>query len=118
MPERSTATAEPLGDLVTESRYAVDIASTVKQAEESLVEERYDGLNLDMELPDGTGLKAAQFAKKTRNFSTPVMAVSAYHNPLSKPATEIFFSALNKPVTLDRMCATSSVLQGGEDVKS
>jgi signal transduction histidine kinase len=104
--EDDVAIRETLGDLLTESGYAVDIASTVKQAEESLVEEQYDCLILDMELPDGTGLEAAQFAKKTRNFATPVMAVSAYHDLLSKPGTEIFSAALKKPVTLEELRRT------------
>jgi DNA-binding response OmpR family regulator len=104
--EDDVAIRETLGDLLTESGYAVDIAATVRQAEESLVEEQYDCLILDMELPDGTGLEAAQFAKKTRNFATPVMAVSAYHDLLSKPGTEIFSAALKKPVTLEELRRT------------
>lgn len=98
--EDDLAIQETLGDLLTESGYTVDVVSTVQQAQESLTEERYDCLIFDMELPDGTGLDAARFAKGTLNYATPVMAVSAYHDLLSKPGTEIFQAALKKPVEL------------------
>ncbi|KWU17945.1 hybrid sensor histidine kinase/response regulator [Burkholderia cenocepacia] len=104
--EDDVAIQESLGDLLTENGYQVDVVATVRQAEESMVEEQYDCLIVDMELPDGTGLEAAQFAKKTRNFATPVMAVSAYHDLLSKPGTEIFSAALKKPVSLEDLRKT------------
>lgn len=104
--EDDVAIQEALGDLLTESGYAVDVVSTVQQAQESLTEERYDCLILDMELPDGTGLDAARFAKQTLNYATPVMAVSAYHDLLSKPGTEIFRAALKKPVELRELQQT------------
>jgi len=104
--EDDVAIQETLGDLLTESGYAVDVVSTVQQAQESLTEERYDCLILDMELPDGTGLDAARFAKQTLNHATPVMAVSAYHDLLSKPGTEIFQAALKKPVELHELQET------------
>ncbi|MBC8738580.1 response regulator [Paraburkholderia sp. UCT31] len=91
---------ETLGDLLLSYGYAVDTASTVKQAKECLLNHPYDCIILDMQLPDGTGLDAARFCQKTQNFATPVIAVTAYHDLLSQPGTEIFRAALKKPVSV------------------
>jgi len=94
---------ETMSDLLTEDGYLLEVVSTVLQARQQLATNQYDCVILDMELPDGTGLDAAQFAKTTRNRTTPLIAVSGYHDLLSKPGTEIFNSALRKPVGIDAL---------------
>jgi signal transduction histidine kinase/ActR/RegA family two-component response regulator len=97
---------DTIGDLLMEWGYNVHLSSTVAEANQCVLEERYDCIILDMELPDGMGLDTAKYARQTRNFQTPLMAMSAYHDLLSQPGTEILKAALKKPVAIDDLRRT------------
>jgi signal transduction histidine kinase/CheY-like chemotaxis protein len=91
---------DTIGDLLMEWGYNVHLSSTVAEANQCVLEESYDCIILDMELPDGMGIDTARYAQQTRNFQTPLMAMSAYHDLLSQPGTEILKAALKKPVAI------------------
>jgi CheY-like chemotaxis protein len=103
---------ESVGDYLSERGFDVHVVSTVAEARQSIADELYDCLIFDMELPDGTGLEVAQSAGSTMNHRTPVLAVSAYHDLLSAPGTEIFSAALKKPVPVEDLIGALGRLIG------
>jgi signal transduction histidine kinase len=99
---------DTMGDMLTEGGYDVDIVSTVADAQAALNQCEYVAILADMELPDGSGLDIARFAKTSLNEHTPLIAVTAYAATLRKDGMDIFDERLRKPLDI---AALYTVLQ-------
>jgi DNA-binding response OmpR family regulator len=92
-----------MGDMLTEGGYDIDIVSTVADAQAALNQCQYVAILADMELPDGSGLDIARFAKTSVNEHTPLLAVTAYAATLRKEGMDIFDERLRKPLDITEL---------------
>jgi CheY-like chemotaxis protein/anti-sigma regulatory factor (Ser/Thr protein kinase) len=97
---------ETVGDFLTDKGFEVHVVGTVAYAMQSIADERYDCLLLDMELPDGSGNDVANFARTTKNHHTPTVAFSAYHDLLATRDAGVFSATLKKPVAVEELVAS------------
>jgi two-component system capsular synthesis sensor histidine kinase RcsC len=82
----------------------VDLAESVRSAAARLAGIRYDGVLLDLRLPDGSGYDVAAQARQagSANESTPLVALSAYHESDAQGDT-LFAAKFEKPITAARL---------------
>jgi len=72
--------------LLTNEAYEVEVAGTVSTARQRLMEVTPDLILMDIELPDGNGLKLTEWIKRNhRTKSIPVVALTS-HTSLEKRA--------------------------------
>jgi two-component system capsular synthesis sensor histidine kinase RcsC len=82
----------------------VDLAESVRSAAARLAGIRYDGVLLDLRLPDGSGYEVAKMARLagSANELTPLVALSAYHESDAQGDT-LFAAKFEKPITAARL---------------
>jgi CheY-like chemotaxis protein len=84
----------------------VDLASSVQEACGRLGARRYDGVLLDLRLPDGSGYEVAACAHRPGglNARTPLVALSAYHE-VDVAGDAQFAAKYEKPISAGRLRA-------------
>ncbi|MDB5846982.1 MAG: hypothetical protein JWP29_734 [Rhodoferax sp.] len=84
----------------------VDLAENVAQGLAMVGARRYEGVLLDLRLPDGTGYTVAQHARLagSPNLETPLVALSAYHETDAQ-GDLLFAAKFEKPITAARLRA-------------
>ncbi len=82
----------------------VTLAGSVREAVASLSAVRYDGVLLDLRLPDGNGYLVAECARASGspNRETPLVALSAYHEADARGDT-LFAAKFAKPISAVRL---------------
>ncbi|KQP15128.1 ATP-binding protein [Pseudorhodoferax sp. Leaf267] len=81
-----------------------DLAGSVREANARLDAAHYDGVLLDVRLPDGLGYAVAAHARTpgSRNRTTPLVVLSAYHE--SDDISDALFAAkFDKPISVGRL---------------
>ncbi|HVR49468.1 MAG TPA: hybrid sensor histidine kinase/response regulator [Pseudorhodoferax sp.] len=91
-----------------------DLACSVREASASLDAHRYDGVLLDLRLPDGSGYAVAERARTpgALNLQTPLVALSAYHEA-DVVGDALFAAKFEKPISAGRL-RSALALFGGE----
>jgi len=82
----------------------VDVADSMAQAKHMLATTKYDGILLDIHLQDGSGYRVAEHAREkgAPNQTTPIVALSAYHEP-NMAGDALFAAKFEKPITVARL---------------
>lgn len=81
-----------------------DLAGSVREACTQLDAHRYDGVLLDLRLPDGSGYSVAERARNpgALNEATPLVALSAYHE-VDDQGDAMFAAKFDKPISAGRL---------------
>ena len=82
----------------------VELAGSVEEAAERLEAMRYNGVLLDLRLPDGSGYDVAELASSdmSLNRGTPLVALSAYHEA-DDSGDALFVAKFEKPISVARL---------------
>ncbi|WP_156473153.1 hybrid sensor histidine kinase/response regulator [Pseudorhodoferax sp. Leaf265] len=91
-----------------------DLADSVREARLLLDTDRYDGVLLDLRLPDGSGYTVAEHARRlgALNAETPLVALSAYHEA-DATADALFAAKFDKPISAGRLRSALALFGGG-----
>lgn len=90
-----------------------DLAASVREATARLDAQRYDGVLLDLRLPDGSGYAVAEHARRPSalNQATPLVALSAYHEA-DVLSDALFAAKFDKPISVGRLRAALALFGG------
>ena len=82
----------------------VELAGSVEEAAERLEAMRYNGVLLDLRLPDGSGYDVAELVSSdmSLNRGTPLVALSAYHEA-DVSGDALFAAKFEKPISVARL---------------
>lgn len=90
-----------------------DLACSVREACAQLDAHRYDGVLLDLRLPDGSGYAVAERARAAGalNLQTPLVALSAYHEADDR-GDALFAAKFEKPISAGRLRSALALFGG------
>jgi CheY-like chemotaxis protein len=102
--------ASSLADLFVSADFKPVIASNLPRAIERLIKERFDGIVLDLRLPEGDGEELIPFIRSegALNEKVPIFVASGFFNPgvlarISDQINGVFFKPFDPQALLDKL---------------